>query len=137
MVTFLVVITMPPNSPAPTAPTVTSVDVERIVRRHFPADQVAEALAVLNEYGKEDWQREPHRVRLAVLKIVSGKLKSLRIMIKGAQSNYDIVLNHLLPKAEYPSYRRRMRICGPPLSPDAWQRIIDTDWKQYQDWLTR
>jgi hypothetical protein len=55
-------------------PDVTGVDVERVVRRDFPADRVAEVLVMLNEYGTEAWQREPHRVHLAVLKLeaVSG-----------------------------------------------------------------
>ena len=36
-------------------PTVTGADVERIVQRDFPADRVVEVLAMLGEYGSEDW----------------------------------------------------------------------------------
>src|SRR5512134_3389788 len=48
------------------------------VRRDFGADRVAEVLATLGEYGAERWQREPHRVRLAVLKLAGGSLARLR-----------------------------------------------------------
>ncbi len=52
-------------------PTVTAADVERIVRRNFPPEQVRSVLTVLNEYGAEEWQRETDRVRLAVLKLAN------------------------------------------------------------------
>jgi hypothetical protein len=59
--------TNPARQPQP-HPTVTRGDVERIVRRDFPADREPEILAMLNEYGTEDWHREPDRVHLAILK---------------------------------------------------------------------
>ena len=55
-------------------PKVTGADVERIVRRDFPADKVSEVLAILDQYGKESWHREPHRVRLAALKLAAGSI---------------------------------------------------------------
>ena len=57
-------------------PNVTAADVERVVRRDFPADRFADVMAMLNEYGTEDWQREADRVRLAVLKLAAGSLSS-------------------------------------------------------------
>jgi hypothetical protein len=113
-------------------PTVTGADVERVVRRDFPADRAEQVLAMLDEYGKEDWQREPHRVRLAVLKLAAGDIERLRYEIEGAKRDYRDVLG----PAEYPGYSRVMfRIAK--LAQDEQQRIIDADWKQYQDWLTR
>jgi hypothetical protein len=113
-------------------PNVTGADVERIVRRDYPADRVVEVLAMLDEYGKEDWQREPHRVRLAALKLAAGDIKRLRYEIEGAKRDYRDVLG----PAEYPGYTKRMfRIAE--LAQDEQQRIIDADWRQYQDWLTR
>jgi hypothetical protein len=58
-------------------PDVTSADVERVVRREFPAGQVTEVFAMLDEYGGETWQRESHRVRLAVLKLAAGSSNPL------------------------------------------------------------
>ena len=113
-------------------PTVSRADVERIVRRDFPADRTVEVLAMLDEYGKEDWQREPHRVRLAALKLAAGDIKRLRYEIEGAKRDYRDVLG----PAEYPGYAKHMFHID-KLAQDEQQRIIDADWKQYQDWLTR
>jgi hypothetical protein len=113
-------------------PTVTNADVERVVRRDFPAERVPEVLAMLDEYGTETWQREPHRVRLAALKLAAGSIERLRYQVEGAKRDYRDVL----APAEYPGYSKRMfRIRDLPQ--DEQQRIIDDDWKQYQDWLTR
>lgn len=113
-------------------PTVTSVDVDRIVHRDFPADRVPDALALLDEYGSETWQREIHRVRLAALKLATGSIERLRYEIEGAKCDYRDVL----AAAEYPGYFTR--VSGPGgLPADDEQRIIDADWEQYQDWFTR
>ena len=114
------------------SPTVTGADVERIVRRDFPADRTVEVLAMLDEYGKETWQREPHRVRLAALKLAAGDIKRLRYEIEGAKCDYRDVLG----PAEYPGYTKRMFRIG-ELAQEEQQRIIDADWRQYQEWLTR
>jgi hypothetical protein len=107
-------------------------DVERIVRRDFPADQLPEVLAILDEYGRETWQREAHRVRLAALKLAAGSVERLRYQIEGAKCDYRDVL----APAEYPGYCKRVPRSG-GLPSDEERRIIDADWKQYQDWLTR
>ena len=93
----------PTMSTQPT-PDVTGADVERVVRRDFPADRVATVLAMLEEYGVEKWQRESHRVRLAVLKLAAGSLKRLRQELECAKHDYREVLG----PAEYPGYTRRM-----------------------------
>ena len=112
-------------------PTVTRADVERIVRRDFP-DRAAEILAMLNEYGPEDWHREADRVHLAILKLSAGSIEQLRSQLEAAKSDYREVLS----PAEYPGYTKRMfRIDR--LSSDEQQRIIDADWKQYQDWFSK
>ena len=113
-------------------PNVTSADVERVVRRDFPVERVAEVLAMLGEYGTESCQRETHRVRLAALKLAAGNIERLRYEIEGAKCDYRDVLG----PAEYPGYCKRVPRAG-ALPPEEEQRIIDADWKQYQDWLTR
>lgn len=112
-------------------PDVTGADVERVVRRDFP-ERIAEVLAMLEEYGTEEWQREAHRVRLAVLKLAAGSMERLRYEIEGAKRDYRDVL----APAEYPGYCKRVRPSA-KLTPEEEQRIIDADWKQYQQWLTR
>src|SRR5262245_11258595 len=119
---------MPVTQPTPT---VTAADVERIVWRDFSADSAQEVLAMLEEYGTERWQREP-RVRLAVLKLTAGDITRLRYELEGAKCDYRDVLG----PAEYPGYTKRMFRIG-ELAQDEQQRIIDADWRQYQDWLMR
>ena len=113
-------------------PTVSAADVERVVRRDFPAERVAEVWAILNEYGSEGWQRELDRVRLAALKLAAGDMEMLRRHIETAKQDYRDVLAY----AEHPGYMSR--VPGPGTRPpDEVKRIVDADWKQYQDWLTR
>lgn len=87
---------------------------------------------MLGEYGGESWQNEPHRVRLAALKLAAGSMERLRHEIEGAKRDYRDVL----APAEYPSYMKKVQHSG-ALPPEEEQRIIDLDWEQYQDWLTR
>ena len=87
---------------------------------------------MLDEYGTENWHREQDRVRLAILKLSAGTFEQLRSQVQAAKADYREVLG----PAEYPGYMRRMfRIDR--LSPDEQQKIIDADWKQYQDWFSR
>jgi len=67
-------------------PTVTAADVERIVRRDFPAERTAEVLAMLDEYGTEEWQRETHRVRLAALKLAGRRSRAVALRGRGRQA---------------------------------------------------
>jgi DinB family protein len=114
------------------APKVTSADVERIVRRDFPRHRIDEVFTLLAGYGIEDGEPEPDRVRLAVLKLSEGSIEQLRYHIAGAKCDFREVLS----PAEYPGYTKRMfRISKLPA--DQRKRIIDADWKQYQDWLER
>jgi hypothetical protein len=46
-------------------PAVTNDDVVRIVKRDFAAQEVPSVMAILDEYGGLEWQREVDRVRLA------------------------------------------------------------------------
>lgn len=118
--------------PAQPIPRVSDNDVERVVRRDYATDRVTEVLALLYEYGTERWQQESARVRLAVLRLAAGNIASLRREIENAKCDYRDVL----APAEYPNYFKRVSGVG-ALSPAEEQRIIDADWKQYQDWLHR
>src|SRR4051812_23774730 len=101
-----------------------------IVRRQRQAPDRSSSVAMLDDYGRETWQREPHRVRLAALKLAAGSVKRLRSQIEGAKCDYRDVL----VAAEYPGYWKRVARSG-ALPPEEERRIIDADWEQYQDWL--
>ena len=113
-------------------PSVTDADVERIVRREFAEAEVAEVLRILAEYGTERYERESARVRLAALKEAHGDLDRLRQQVSWAKMDYRDVLS----EAEYPLASRkwgRMK----RMTDDERQAIYDSDWRQYQNWLTR
>src|SRR5215468_7997202 len=111
--------------PKQPTPDVTSDDVVRIVRRDFSAEQFADVMATLKEYGTEKWQQGIPRVQLATLKLANGDLEKLRKSIEIAKRDYRDVL----APAEYPGYLRETFIVSRP-GPDAkeMQQIIDDDW---------
>lgn len=109
--------------------TVTAGDVERIVRRDFAQEQFAVVMEILSEYGTQNWHRECPRVQLAVLKLAGGNLKDLRRYIEAAKSDYRDVLAW----AEFPAYFRQ----GTFASEAARQSVIESDWHQYERWLSR
>ena len=107
-------------------PKVTSKHVERIVRRDFSPDKFEEVMAILNEYGKEKFESEADRVRLAVLKLAVGNVDALRKRVGEAKSDYRDVL----VGAEYPSSRWDTF----KLPAGEKKEIYAKDWKQYLDW---
>jgi hypothetical protein len=109
-------------------PKVAAEDVERVARREFPTCDVVEVLGLVELYD----DREPFRVRLAILKLAAGNIEQLMHWIDAALLDYRDVL----APAEYPGYLRRVPISG-ALPPEEEQGIIDNDWKQYQDWFYR
>jgi hypothetical protein len=111
-------------------PDVTEEDVFRIVRLDFP-EQFDVAMAVLNQYGLEKWEREQARVRIAILKLVNGDPEKLKQAIETAKRDYRDVL----AAAEYPEYFRSWGRAG--LSRRDAKRFIDADWLQYETWLRK
>ena len=110
-------------------PDVTFNDVERIVRRDFPSEQFDTVMAMLKQYGTEKWHRESARVQLAILKLSHGDLHKLHIVIDVAKKDYRDVM----APAEYPEYSRRLHTRELPV--EVQERIIRSDWDQYQKWL--
>ena len=113
-------------------PQVTPDDVERVVCRDFTADEYAAVTAMLGEYGTEKWHREPTRVQLAALKVANGSVQKLRACIDSAKRDY----RDALAAAEYPAYCKigfRVR----ELPEKERRRIIDEDWRQYEEWLKK
>jgi hypothetical protein len=117
--------------PQPT-PNATRADVERIVRRDFPPEQFQAVVAILDEYGREEFHIEIDRVHLAVLKLSAGSMDALRRHIEWAKCDWRDVLG----PAEYPGYSKKMfRIDR--LTDEEQRKIIERDWKQYETWLSK
>lgn len=112
-------------------PNVTDDDVERVVWREFSTGQFAAVMAILHEYGTEQ-QREAARVRLAALKLAKGNPEKLRANIQSAKRDYRDVLAY----AEYPEYSKK-GFGVRQLPVEEQRRIIDSDWRQYEEWLTK
>jgi hypothetical protein len=111
-------------------PDVTAGDVERIVRREFTSEQWAIVMALLSDFQTERRDRGAPRVQLAALKLAEGSLDKLRAHLTWPD------YRDVLVAAEYPAYHKvglRIR----ELSAGERQRIIDSDWSQYQEWLKR
>lgn len=101
-------------------PRVSRADVDRIVRRDFPADREAEVFALLDEYGGEGGHRARSRVHLAALKLAAGRIEVLRGRIEDAKGDPRDVI----AAAEYPGYKGQ----GSGIdsrSAEERQRIID------------
>lgn len=111
-------------------PAVTSEDVEPIVRRDFPDDDFDKALAVLSGYETSNQQSEPYRVQLAALKLANGDLGALRYHIISANNDY----RDIIAAAEYPVYMLQGSSIT-NLTECEKKLIIDSDWRQYKEWL--
>ena len=111
-------------------PTVTTEDVNRIIRRDFGDHRVAEVQAILSRYGANDWQREKARVHLAILKLAKGDLDSLKQQMEAAFSDY----RDLLCNAEYRRYSDLPWSTN--RDPKTEQQAIRDDWDEYHNWLT-
>src|SRR5262245_6088017 len=112
-------------------PTVSREDVLRVIRREFPRVAEDKVLAILDQYGTEDWHRVRGRVQLAVLQLGAGKLRALPEHTKIACADYRDVL---VP-AEYPAYSKHSFSERFKRGEEA--KINEGDWNQYQQWLTR
>jgi hypothetical protein len=112
-------------------PHVTDDDVKRVAVRDFGTTQADLALSIVEEFGKQDWNRPSPRVWLAILKLANGDLDRLREITATAIPDYRDVL----ALAEYPRYSREIGFLDDPESTK--QAAIDDDWKQYCRWLGR
>lgn len=107
-------------------PDVTEADVERIIRRDYPA----EAHDTIREMVRGVTVREKPRVILSCLKNAKGDLQKL----KGELTNADGWYREIISEAEYPNYTKVMfRIDRLP--PGEEERIIEKDKAQYLKWL--
>jgi hypothetical protein len=103
-------------------------DVERVVRRDYPPDAVAD---ILREIDATD-VREKARVVLACLKVANGDRRRLHGELHNASGWY----REILSEAEYPLATKRMFRMD-KLSDQERSAIYQRDWNQYIAWLGR
>jgi hypothetical protein len=82
---------------------------------------------ILQGYGNETHEREPDRVRLAILKLAGTELRSVEKYTGYAREDYRDVLAW----AEYPRQARHWVKPGA----DEKQKMIAADLAEYEEWL--
>jgi hypothetical protein len=112
-------------------PKVSDADVERVAKRDYPAEDLSTVHSILSGYGKEDWQREVPRVRLAILKLADGNLDQLLDSAEVATKDHRDVL----ATAEYPRYCREIGFDEG--DKEKTRTVIADDWRQYREWLEK
>ena len=100
------------------------------IRCIFPDRPENDVLAQLEAYGTEDYERERHRVYLAILKLCDEEgLDDPAVYIKTAKEDYRDVLYW----AEYPNQARNPR----KLSEIEAEEFGRLDREQYETWLRK
>lgn len=111
-------------------PNFAAEDVSRIATRDFASDANV-ALKVLARYGAESWQRERHRVQLAILKIADGDFDRLTAATETACGDY----RDILTAAEYATYAA---LATDELDDEEAEKQAECrDLEQYNQWLRR
>jgi len=94
----------------------------------FPGDFTRRRVRkILEEYGREAHEREPDRVRLAILKLAGAELRSVEKYTGYAREDYRTILAW----AEYPRQARQWVMPGA----DEKQKMIEADLAEYERWL--
>jgi hypothetical protein len=122
---------MRPKAISQPVPQLSGEDVIRVIRRDFSSEQIPGVQILLEDYAHGKWSREYPRVQLAALKLAKGNLDALRTAISTAKQDYRDVL----APAEYPEYMKAGMFRVRDLPAQEQRRIVEGDWKQYQDWL--
>lgn len=87
----------------------------------------AKVCEVLGAYGSEKHEQEPHRVRLAILKLSGTELSEIEKWTKHAKEDFGDILSW----AEYP---RQSKKWSTPDGPKK-QKLIEADKQEYEQWL--
>jgi hypothetical protein len=102
--------------------------LERKLEVMFPEDFTRRRVRkILGDYGREAQEREPDRVRLAILKLAGAELRSVEKYTGYAREDY----RNILAWAEYPRQAREWVMPDP----DAKQKMIEADLTEYENWL--
>jgi hypothetical protein len=94
----------------------------------FPEDFTRRRVRkILQDYGREKHEREPDRVRRAILKLAGAELRSVEKYTGYAREDY----RNILAWAEYPRQARQWVMP----EPDEKQKMIEADLAEYEGWL--
>jgi len=93
----------------------------------FPGDE-DRVKELLSRYGVEAYEKEPQRVRLAILKLSRGKIARAEYYLEEAKKDYRDVLAW----AEYPE---QVRAPTWKLAPEENSAMQERDLEQYEKWL--
>ena len=102
--------------------------LERKLQSMFPDDFTRRRVRkILLDYGRGAHEREPDRVRLAILKLAGTELRSVEKYTGYARDDYRTILAW----AEYPRQARQW------VAPEAAekQKMIEADLAEYEGWL--
>lgn len=82
----------------------------------------------LIRYGQEEYEREPERVRVAILKVAGTSLEEIRQWVGIAKNDYRDVL----ASAEYPN-----ELAAPTweMADDTCRQIRHKDAREYDEWI--
>ena len=111
-------------------PAITRNDVERVIKRDFASNQFEEVLNILNRFDKPE-NLHP-RIQLDILKLADKDISKLKVYLEQALRDY----RDIITLAEYPEYGKQWREIS-SLSQDQIDKIIASDWDQYNNWLSR
>jgi hypothetical protein len=103
-------------------------DVERVVRRDYAPDMVADILRQIDATEV----REKARVVLTCLKLAKGDVTHLQAYLRDASGWY----REFLSEAEYPLASKRWSRME-KMTDEEQASIYERDWKQYIAWLGR
>lgn len=100
------------------------------LKRLFPdRSERQKVMEILLTYGTESYEREPDRVRLAILKLSGNSLDEIKKYTQYAKQDF----RDILCWAEYPNQGKAWNLKDQAEK----QRLADRDRKQYEDWLGR
>ncbi len=101
------------------------------VRQLFPSEDFEEALAILDDYGSEDYHLWKEEVQLAVLKMSNGKLERLRGSMKTARGDYrDVIVTAREPN----QFRLQMTSKTNPTD-EEYEIAERQDEEQWESWM--
>jgi hypothetical protein len=118
-----------------TMPTTTEI-VQKIEAMWTDPAERKRVLAELQKYGMETYEREPERVRLAILKLSEARMERVIELVTTAKQDYSDVLMW----AEYPGEGQALWALRPDLPKEEQSRLEELrqqDRQQYQDWIKK
>jgi len=102
----------------------------RKLRSLFPdKEKRNEVETILDTYGIEEYEQEPLRVRLAILKVSDSNLEEIKRTTAMAKQDFRDILTW----AEYPRQSKKWSMPEGPKK----QKLIDADSAEYKTWLSK